>query len=63
MFIVNVPKDCVFSFLAKGFEVYAFDNKQDCVSNLHYETVKEILGLLEIDYIVYFVVEEEKEGK
>lgn len=63
MFVVNVPKDLVFSFLEKGFEVYAFDYKQECVSNLHYEPVNEILRLLTVDYVVYFVVQEEKEGK
>lgn len=63
MFVVNVPKDCVFGFLSQGHEVYAFDYKQDCVSNLKYESVNMILELFQCEYLVYFIIKEEKESK
>lgn len=61
--IKNVPKDCVFSYLAKNTEVYAFDYSNYGVSSLNYETINDIHYMLENDNIVYFVVEKEEEGK
>lgn len=63
MFVVNVPKDCVFRFLERKYDVYALDRHYDNVTNLTYENVNDIREMLENDNLVYFVVEEEKEGK
>ncbi len=61
--IKNVSKDCVFSYLAKNTEVYAFDYRSYDVTSLNYETINDIHDMLENDNIVCFVVEKEKESK
>lgn len=61
MLLLTIFKDTVFYHLEEGYEVYAFDYKNEDVMNLTNETVSFILSMLKDERYLYFIVKEDED--